>query len=133
MSLSWSWILVGSCLLLSPIKLILILPFLTIGIRYLCEVGYLSLPRSRIALAYVLLMMPSLALSTFRTLLDTTEDDTDGGHGGCIVVDISGPTIRRSVSATDVYCDIRRSDRLSCQVIVGRPKKVFWWNASLAA
>jgi len=72
MSLSWSWILVGSCLLLSPIKLILSLPFLTIGIRYLCEVGYLALPRSRIALAYVLLMMPSLALSTFSTLLDTT-------------------------------------------------------------
>ena len=62
----------GSCLLLSPIKLILSLPFLTIGIRYLCEVGYLALPRSRIALAYVLLMMPSLALSTFSTLLDTT-------------------------------------------------------------
>jgi len=75
MSFGWWWIIVGSflvgwCLLLSPIKVLLCLPFLAIGIRYLCELGYLSLAPSRIAV--VLLIIPSLALRSLRALLDPT-------------------------------------------------------------
>jgi hypothetical protein len=61
--------LLGLCLLLCPLSFVLTVPLFTVFIRCLCEFGILPLSTSHIAIYYVLIMAPPLALGSLRVLL----------------------------------------------------------------